>query len=86
MTFVCNYKSMEFIFSNITVARMESQIMEKMWLVYFLYFCGFFFFLHLVELESSYKQYNKLYKSIKYPAMLFLYTISINPQWLDCSL
>ena len=49
--------------------------MEKMWLDFVLYFCVFFL-LNLVELESSYKQYNKLYKSIKYPAMFFLYIIS----------
>ena len=58
---------------------MESQIKEKMWLVYFLYFYDF-------STSCRDKQYNKLFNSIKYRAMFFLYTISINLQWLNCSL
>ena len=84
MTFVFKYKLMAFIFqTNIIVARMESQIMGKCRQ------CPFLCFLHLIGLESSYKQYNKLYQSLKYHPnrpMLFLYIISYHVKWLDCGL
>ena len=46
----------------------------------------FLAFLHLVELERRYKLYNKLYRSIKYANLFFLYIISIKLKWPDCSL
>ena len=46
MTFVCKYKLMAFFFfSNITVARKESQIMEKNVVSVFFVFLRFFFYI-----------------------------------------
>ena len=83
MTFVCNYKLIAFIFQTLLWQEWRVKLLKNVVSVFSVFLR---FFLHLVELESSYKQYNKLYESIKYPAMFFLYTISFNLQWLDCSL
>ena len=62
MTFVCKYKPMAFMFQTLLWQEWRVKLWKNVDSVFFLYFCVF---LHLVELESSYKQYNKLYKSLK---------------------
>ena len=58
MTFVCKYKLMEFIFQTLLWQEWRVKLWKN---VVSVFFCIFALLLHLVELESSYKQYNKLY-------------------------